>query len=196
MSPMSDRCIACGSRHTNRWGVEPNMYCVDCEQRRERARGVVTHIGDFKGGSLFLSDLYGAKTFQYKHRICVHEMVPEYEGHFVHMPILNQAPNTKLDRTGARADVSAILRVCAEIDQRLPFGGQVLVHCRGGQERSPLVVAMYLVKNGARPTLESAYDFLQTLRPVVSRRLFWLPSQTSANAMTEAQTEEPLGPRQ
>jgi protein-tyrosine phosphatase len=109
-------------------------------------------------------------------RMCVHEDGPEYEGQCYFLPILITKPNSKLDRTGAVASLYKIGDASNIIDQIVKSGQDILVHCQGGIERSPLVVAWYLTfKAKMFDTLFDAYLFLKMRRPVVSNRLSWLP---------------------
>lgn len=61
-----------------------------------------------------------------------------------------------------------------EIDSFLDAGKKVLVHCVQSKERSPLVIAWYLVRKQHAATLDVAYDRLVILHPRTERRLYWV----------------------
>lgn len=69
-----------------------------------------------------------------------------------------------------RTSLLDILSLCHLIDVRIRAKKKLLVRCTAGAERSPLVVACYLVLTQQYPTLRSAYNFLQSLRPIVLNR--------------------------
>ena len=52
----------------------------------------------------------------------------------------------------------------------------VLVHCRAGMERSPLVVVWYLYnyRTNIFPTIQEAYKYVQNIRPCVQNRESWI----------------------
>jgi protein-tyrosine phosphatase len=62
------------------------------------------------------------------------------------------------------------------IDVYLKSGCKVLVHCRGGMERSPLTIAWYLMRY-KNMSIHEAYDLLQSKRHVVLRKLNWVPQK-------------------
>jgi hypothetical protein len=165
-------CVICFCETTNTWNGLPNMYCETCEPIREAARGVVSHVID----TLYLSDMQAAKSFD-GFRMCVHESGPEYDGQCHFIPILETRPNSSLDRSGAVASIKMLNEAADLIHQHVSNQEKLLVHCQGGVERSPLTIAWYLVNKAKRfSTLDQAYVFLKQKRPVVSPRLFWLPS--------------------
>lgn len=53
----------------------------------------------------------------------------------------------------------------------------LLVHCWAGIERSPLLVATYLIRSGRAKNYGDAYSHLRSLRPQVMDRTFWLPPE-------------------
>jgi len=73
-------------------------------------------------------------------------------------------------------EVQAILldALAVIINKRLKNGDNVLVHCSAGIERSPLVIAWYLVRYKKEPTIKDAYKLIQDLRPMVQRRDNWV----------------------
>lgn len=147
------------------------MYCERCSPVREKARRSLSHIVD----TIYLSDMDAASTFQ-GDRICVHELGPRYEGQCHFMPILTTTPNSKMDRSGGVASLKALDDVADLLHEYVIDQRDVLIHCVGGIERSPLALAWYLVKVAKKfDTLQEAYNFMKLKRPVVSERLFWLP---------------------
>jgi hypothetical protein len=60
------------------------------------------------------------------------------------------------------------------IEWRMSLGKKLLIHCYFGRDRSPLVVAHYLVRAGWIDTLDSAYIYLKDLRPLVIDRREWV----------------------
>jgi hypothetical protein len=161
-------CIICGAEHERLWLDEPSMYCQACADVRHDATGTTTHVGD----TLYLGDLVAAGNFK-GFRLCVHERVPDYEGTFHHIPILTHLPKSATDRTGARVSPLALSRAINHIQHCVLSGINLIVHCRGGVERSPLVVACYL-REVRGYTLAEAYAYLQKIRPVVADRTAWL----------------------
>lgn len=163
-------CVICGANHDLLWSKHyPSMYCGPCAVLKRAAKGVVTHVID----TLYLGDIFAAKTFDGE-RLCVHEN-PEYAS-MHHIPILTILPNSALDRTGAIASIAQLDKVVDFIINRLRAEVPLIVHCKGGVERSPLAIAYFLVKaEQDYSTLDDAYKYLKSIRPVVSDRTFWLP---------------------
>lgn len=67
--------------------------------------------------------------------------------------------------------------ICCLIHEERKQLKQILVHCTGGIERSPLVVAWYLCKydvHDAIDTLDDAYEYIQCKRRVFDRSS-WVP---------------------
>lgn len=58
---------------------------------------------------------------------------------------------------------------------------KVIVHCAGGMERSPLVVATYLIQEGYASDYDDAYHFIKEIRPVVSDCRDWIDIQGSSS---------------
>ncbi len=73
-----------------------------------------------------------------------------------------------------RADPAKLDEAAAAIDERLAKGDRVFVHCGAGTKRSPLAVAWYLRRYKGM-TLDEAYAFIQTKRPIVLNMTSWLP---------------------
>lgn len=54
-------------------------------------------------------------------------------------------------------------------------GTPVITHCYAGVERSPCVMAIYLVRYGYQPNIYSAYSYIKAKRPIVQERYGWIP---------------------
>lgn len=72
-----------------------------------------------------------------------------------------------------KADTAKLDEAAAAIDRMLARGDAVFVHCGAGTKRSPLAVAWYLYKYKGM-TIEDAYTFIQSKRPIVLRMTDWL----------------------
>jgi hypothetical protein len=170
------KCIICFAEHDRTWGEDPSqpaMYCEPCAKIKNDSEGVISEILP----TLFLSGQHAAKDFEGT-RLYVHENDNQYNGHYpqIHIPILTKKPNSSVDRTGAVASIQALNWAVQIIDTFVKGNRNLLVHCHGGVERSPLTLAWYFTKQtGTFATLKEAYDFLKSKRPVVSERMFWLP---------------------
>jgi hypothetical protein len=147
------------------------MYCEPCAIIKKDSVDTISQIT----GTLYLSGMQAAAKFA-GDRLCVHEMVPTYEGQYHHIPILTTKPNSKSDRTGGVASIIQLEKACSIIDEYVSKGQPLLVHCHGGVERSPLTLAWYFVHwKRQHADFNQAYEMLKSKRPVVSERLFWLP---------------------
>lgn len=146
------------------------MYCESCAIIKNDSVEVISQITN----NLFLSGMVAAGKFD-GHRLCVHEKIPTYEGQYYHIPILEKCPNNSIDRTGALVSMDGLNRATDLIEQYMNKNERLLVHCVGGVERSPLTLAWYFVQSKKFETLNEAYVFLRSKRPVVSDRQFWLP---------------------
>lgn len=164
-------CNLCFGQHDNTWEkdpTQPHMYCTPCQKIRKDAKGTVTHVI----GSLYLGDLLAASKFD-GGTLCVHENPLFAVKHQI--AILKKLPNSMLDRTGALIDTDKMGN-CIEFIQDYELNGKpLLVHCKAGVERSPLVMATYLWVDQRFDTLEKAYMYLIRRRPTVSDRSFWMP---------------------
>lgn len=166
------KCIICFVEHDRMWTVDkPAMYCDDCALIKHDSIDVVSQITD----TLFLSGIVAAGKFN-GHRLCVHENTPTYGGQFHHIPILAKKPTSSIDRTGALVDMNELNRAADLIQNYVDTEQRLLVHCVGGVERSPLTLAYYFLRSKQAASWEEAYKFLKSKRPVVSERLFWLPT--------------------
>ncbi len=72
-----------------------------------------------------------------------------------------------------KADTARLDEAAAAIDELLGQGDRVFVHCGAGTKRSPLAVAWYLHKYKGM-SIDDAYTFIQTRRPIVLRMTDWL----------------------
>ena len=64
--------------------------------------------------------------------------------------------------------------IVVTIDAFLDAGKKVLVHCVQSKERSPLVIAWYLMRKQHAATLDAAYDRVCELHPRTERRISWV----------------------
>lgn len=127
-------------------------------------------------GPIYLSSYEGAKNFQGL-VIFVHHDI-EYYSQGLHIPILKKRPNDSTDRRGAEVNVDNLELIHALLDKAVAYSQTTLVHCRGGIERSPLVVATWLtqvLEGGA--SLDTAYNYIKLQRPVVEDRRYWLDQE-------------------
>jgi hypothetical protein len=166
-------CTICFSEHDHRWYDKPSMYCEACAKLKEDGLGKCQEIVP----GLYLGDYESAKKFV-GITLCVHEddeFAVEY-----HIPILEKKPKSHMDRTGALVSMAklntAVQFIRYLVRDGIEYGPEnILVHCKGGVERSPLVVAHHLVESLWFADLDKAYAHIKKIRPVVSERKFWLP---------------------
>lgn len=126
-------------------------------------------------GSLWVSSWLGAKNFTLGKRICVHHdsaLVLDY-----HMPILLTRPDETDRNKGAKANLKQLEMLGHIIGSCLDCEEPLMIHCKGGIERSPLTVAYFLVKF-RHYKMDDAYEFIKKARPVVEDRRTWLPSES------------------
>lgn len=169
---MTSKCVICFGEHDRIHGERAALYCETCVVLKHDSVHVVSPIWN----NLHLSGLIAASSFDGM-RLCVHECVPHYDGPFIHIPILSKRPNGPTDRSGAVVNLDKLNEAVDVIEDYMNRGEKLLVHCKGGVERSPLTVAWYLVHRAKQfTTLNQAYGYLKSKRPVVSPRLIWLPS--------------------
>ena len=83
-------------------------------------------------------------------------------------PILEMSPN------GPRVNMNGMEKACEIIDKVLNDGKNILVHCAAGVERSPLTIVWWLHTRMGQ-SLDVAYDFVKSKRPIVENRLIWIP---------------------
>lgn len=145
------------------------MYCVPCALLKDDVKGKYHEIV----AGVYLGDYEAAKKFVGV-TLCVHEDDEFAVGY--HIPILKKKPNSHMDRTGALVSMAKLNTAVQFIDHHVKRTTQdMLIHCKGGVERSPLVVAHYLVEDGFCSNLDDAYAYIKKIRPVISERKFWLP---------------------
>lgn len=163
-------CTICFGEHDRLWGDKPSMYCGPCGKLKGDAEGKCQEIIT----GLYLGDYEAAKKFVGV-TLCVHED-DEFAVGF-HIPILKKKPNSHMDRAGALVSMAKLITATAFIHYHVSYVNSppLLVHCKGGVERSPLVMAHYLLDIGFCQSLDDAYTYIKKIRPVVSERKFWLP---------------------
>lgn len=121
-------------------------------------------------GSIYVSSWLGAKQFNGK-RICVHHdssLVLDY-----HMPILLTRPSDEDRNKGAVANPKQLELLATIIDSCYESGEPLMIHCKGGIERSPLTLVYYL-NQYIGYSLDEAYNFVKGKRPIVEDRRSWL----------------------
>lgn len=111
--------------------------------------------------------------------LCVRNTWPDEEpSHAMWIPVVS-APEQYRYRTDTPLDVIrahprqldlAALGIVEAMKSTFP----ILVHCREGYDRAPLVIVWYLWKYGNMP-IDPAYKFVRSLRPGVNDRRGWLP---------------------
>lgn len=164
-------CNLCFVEHENVWEkdpTQPHVYCISCQKIRKEAKGTATHVI----GSLYLGDIQAAVKFD-GDKLCVHENPLLVVQH--HIPILKKQPNSFLDRTGALVDRKQLFACLDFIGEYVRADKPLIVHCKAGVERSPLVMACFLYDEYHFRPLSLAYMYLVRKRPTISDRSFWLP---------------------
>lgn len=164
-------CILCSKSHNY---TQPNgdesYYCEPCADIKKTSEHTLSHITDY----VYLSGMNVASHFTGT-RLYVHEDPIQYEGEHIHVPILIQKPLSVRDRSNGLASIDQLDKAADIIEDHVRRGDDILIHCKGGVERSPLTIAWWLVKSKRRQDFDRAYEWLKLKRPVVSKRLFWLP---------------------
>lgn len=122
-------------------------------------------------GSIYVSSYEHAPDFDGR-VIFVHHEVQWYSKG-LHIPLLSKRPNSDTDRTGAKINEENLKLIHDTITKAYIDKAKILVHCKGGVERSPLVVATWLQKVRGL-TLDEAYTLIKLRRPVVEDRRYWL----------------------
>lgn len=125
-------------------------------------------------GPIWVSSWLGAKDFKDGKRICVHHdtsLVLDY-----HMPILLTRPDDADRNKGAMANLKQLDLLGNIIDSCIDADEPLLIHCKGGVERSPLTLVYYLVKF-LKWDIDTAYEHIKIIRPVVEDRRTWLPKE-------------------
>lgn len=122
-------------------------------------------------GGVFVSSYEGAPGFVGE-VIFVHHDIQWYSKGY-HIPLLSKRPNSDTDRTGAKINGYNLAFIHERITNSFLNRTDILIHCKGGVERSPLTVVTWLQKYRGF-TLDKAYELLMKKRPVVEDRRYWL----------------------
>lgn len=123
---------------------------------------------------LYVGSDVGARQFRKVHPsgavICVLEGgICEQRRDELHYPILRYGAGP-----GPVASPEALDRIAAIIERTRNDGGQAMVHCSAGVERSPLACAWYL-RTSLSVSLKKAYALVFEARPQAEDRSRWLP---------------------
>jgi protein-tyrosine phosphatase len=111
---------------------------------------------------LYLGDMADATQFSGKIICLTHEAIPS-NPHAIWMPLLRGENMARVWQMDAVADL--IDKYIGEVD--------VLVHCAGGIDRAPLVVAWFLhTKRGM--TIDNAYLLIKEKRPQINQHKDWI----------------------
>ena len=130
-------------------------------------------------GSIYVSSYPGAASFKGR-RICVHHdtsLVYDF-----HMPILLTRPDDEDRNKGAIANLKQLELIGTIIDSCLDDNDPLMIHCKGGVERSPLTLVYYLMKF-RKYSIDEAYEYVKKKRPVVVDRRSWLPEEFLQSAI-------------
>lgn len=122
-------------------------------------------------GSIYVSSYEGAKNFDGDVLFVHHDV--QYYTRGLHIPLLKEKPNSSTDRTGAKVNRENLDLIQDTIEFHYETNAPLLVHCRGGVERSPLCVVTWLVES-LNWSLDGAYEYVQNKRSVVEDRRYWL----------------------
>jgi Dual specificity phosphatase, catalytic domain len=122
-------------------------------------------------GPIYVGSWEGAKDFKGGVLFVHHDIQWYTKG--LHIPLLSKRPNSATDRSGAKVNLGNLELIMEVIETHFQTDNPLLIHCKGGVERSPLSVASWLVKYH-NWTLDRAYFNLKQLRPVVEDRREWL----------------------
>jgi len=122
-------------------------------------------------GCIHVSGYEGAKDFDGR-VVFVHHDIQWYTKGY-HIPVLKVRPNSDTDRSGAKVNTENLNLLVDIIDEHFLNRWPLLVHCRGGVERSPLTVVAWLVQR-KKMDIDEAYEFVKFKRPVVEDRRMWL----------------------
>ncbi len=131
---------------------------------------------------IFVGDIDDAREWK-GNKLCVTEKYPTYYSQIensILIPILSRAnqnqPTDKREMIDAE-DVHVLIPnldlVAHVIQNHVDAGEELLVHCVGGMERSPLALTWYLhSKMGL--DLDRAFDYVKKRRPQAMNRIQWL----------------------
>ena len=136
--------------------------------------------------NLYLGDMKDARHFNGV-IIFVGEGIPQNEPpHAIHIQIIPPGTIPRLsseerlykprlnDDYPIKVNKSKVAQAIYTIRYNLSKGRRVLVHFYVGAERSPIVVACYLVEAGYAPDIYKAYDYIMKKRPIVIMHSDWL----------------------
>jgi len=121
---------------------------------------------------LFCGDLYNAtkrqlQEFQIEYILNLRKERPRGT------PIEHRLLHCPLDDYGS-TNLCEIWRLCFDfIDEAKEGGKKVLVHCDGGVNRAPTIVAGYLVSR-EKWTLKEAFEHLKQIRPQIAPRVHYI----------------------
>ena len=122
-------------------------------------------------GPIWISSYEGAKKFE-GDVVFVHHDIAWYTRGY-HIPLLRKRPNSDVDRSGAEVNASNLGLIFDKIDAVMDSSRSILIHCKGGVERSPLAVACYLSYINTW-SLDDSYEYIRARRPVIEDRRVWL----------------------
>jgi hypothetical protein len=133
---------------------------------------------------LYVGDRFGAlewaKTHAPTSAICViggDEMITGQ----VHIPVLDgEAISPGFDHVTEgqpelRANLDRLDAIVSLADAMMREGKDVLVHCSGANERSPLTCAWILYRTRRAPTWDVAYGMVKRVHPQTQDRSHWIP---------------------
>lgn len=92
------------------------------------------------------------------------------------IPAFKLNPNSTKDEDDLIAIPSQLDKIADFLELQEKNGRKTFIHCAEGRERSPLAVIWFLFKK-KNMTLERAYRYVKTRRPLISDRLHWLPKR-------------------
>jgi protein-tyrosine phosphatase len=119
---------------------------------------------------VYVSSVLGALSFKGL-RICVHH--DTYLVYDYHMPILLTRPDEKDRNKQAIVNHKQLDLLADIINNHIIDREPLMIHCKGGVERSPLTLVHYLMKWKGYD-IDKAYDFVKSRRPVTIDRRAWL----------------------
>ena len=132
------------------------------------------HLGDYADA------IVDAATNPKRLALCVLEALPpDAPPRTMHVKILSYDVSGATPRVFAnprQLDAAAMIIDSALAKDERNAGPGILVHCAAGVERSPLTVVWYLMHYEGM-TMDGAYEFVRTRRPIVEDRRIWLPDR-------------------
>lgn len=122
-------------------------------------------------GPVYVSSYVGAKDFEGQVVFVHHDIQWYTKG--LHIPLLSKRPNSYTDRSGAKVNLENLYLLQNIIEEHFKNNLPILVHCKGGIERSPLTVVNWLVaKHGL--SFDEAYAYTKSKRHVIEDRRIWM----------------------